>query len=90
MLRADVLYKWGLVVAHNSSATPGAGSCIFLHIGRNSSAATAGCTAMPEPNLVKLLHWLDPAAHPILIQMPRQNYEALRAELKLPTLVNPH
>jgi D-alanyl-D-alanine dipeptidase len=90
MLRADVLYKWGLVVAHNPSATPGAGSCIFLHIWRNSSAATAGCTAMPEPNLLKLLHWLDPAAHPILIQMPRQNYEALRAELKLPTLVNPH
>jgi D-alanyl-D-alanine dipeptidase len=90
MLRADDLYKWGVVVAHNSSATPGAGSCIFLHIWRNSSAATAGCTAMPEQNLVKLLHWLDPAAHPILIQMPRQNYEALRAELKLPTLVNPH
>ena len=90
MLRADVLYKWGLVVAHNPSATPGAGSCIFLHIWRNSSAATAGCTAMPEPNLLKLLHWLDPAAHPILIQMPRQNYEALRAELKLPTLVNPY
>jgi D-alanyl-D-alanine dipeptidase len=90
MLRADVLYKWGLVVAHNPSATPGAGSCIFLHIWGNSSAATAGCTAMPEPNLLKLLQWLDPVAHPILIQMPRQNYEALRAELKLPTLVNPH
>jgi L,D-peptidoglycan transpeptidase YkuD (ErfK/YbiS/YcfS/YnhG family) len=90
MLRADDLYKWGVVVAHNPSATPGAGSCIFLHIWRNQSAATVGCTAMPEPNLVKLLHWLDPAAHPILIQMPRQNYEALRAELKLPTLVDPH
>jgi L,D-peptidoglycan transpeptidase YkuD (ErfK/YbiS/YcfS/YnhG family) len=90
MLRADDLYKWGLVVAHNSPATPGAGSCIFLHIWRNSSAATAGCTAMPERNLVKLLHWLDPAAHPVLIQMPQQDYEALRAELKLPTLVDLH
>jgi D-alanyl-D-alanine dipeptidase len=86
MLRADDLYKWGLVVAHNSAATPGAGSCIFLHIWRNSSAATVGCTAMPERNLVKFLHWLDPAAHPILIQMPRQNYEALRTRLKLPIL----
>jgi L,D-peptidoglycan transpeptidase YkuD (ErfK/YbiS/YcfS/YnhG family) len=90
MLRPDDLYKWGVVVAHNSSATPGAGSCIFLHIWRNPSAATVGCTAMPEPNLVKLLHWLAPAAHPILIQMPRQNYKALRADLKLPTLVDPH
>ncbi len=84
MLRADVLYKWGLVVAHNPSATPGAGSCIFLHIWRNSSAATAGCTAMPERNLVKLLQWLDPAAHPTLIQMPRKNYEAARIRFHLP------
>jgi L,D-peptidoglycan transpeptidase YkuD (ErfK/YbiS/YcfS/YnhG family) len=84
MLRADNLYKWGLVVAHNPSATPGAGSCIFLHIWRNSSAATVGCTAMPERNLVKLLHWLDPAAHPILIQMPQKQYAAVQAKLQLP------
>jgi D-alanyl-D-alanine dipeptidase len=86
MLRADVLYKWGLVVAHNSSATPGAGSCIFLHIWRNSSAATAGCTAMPEQNLVSLLHWLDPAAHPILTQMPRKDYNVARTKFHLPAM----
>lgn len=84
MLRTDDLYKWGLVVAHNSSATPGAGSCIFLHIWRNSSAATVGCTAMPERDLVRLLHWLDPAAHPVLIQMPRKEYDAARAKYRLP------
>jgi L,D-peptidoglycan transpeptidase YkuD (ErfK/YbiS/YcfS/YnhG family) len=84
MLRADDLYKWGLFVAHNSSAKPGAGSCIFLHIWRNSSAATAGCTAMPERNLVKLLAWLDPAAHAILVQMPRKEYAASQARLRLP------
>ena len=89
MLRADDLYKWGVFVAHNSSAKPGAGSCIFLHIWRNSSAATAGCTAMPERNLVKLLRWLDPAARPVLIQMPQQNYDAVRARLKLPTVDKP-
>lgn len=84
MRRADVLYKWGLFVAHNPSAKPGAGSCIFLHIWRNSTAATAGCTAMPEKNLVALLRWLKPAAHPILIQMPRKEYEKLPPELNLP------
>jgi D-alanyl-D-alanine dipeptidase len=84
MLRPDVLYKWGVFVAHNPEAIPGAGSCIFLHIWRNSAAATAGCTAMPEQNLVKLLHWLDPDAHPILIQMPRREYEAARVKLALP------
>jgi L,D-peptidoglycan transpeptidase YkuD (ErfK/YbiS/YcfS/YnhG family) len=86
MLRVDDLYKWGLVVAHNPAARPGAGSCIFMHIWKNSSTATTGCTAMPERDLVKLLRWLDPAARPVLIQMPQQNYEALRTKFKLPPL----
>ena len=84
MLRADNLYKWGVVVAHNSRATPGAGSCIFLHIWKDSRSATAGCTAMPEPDLVNLLRWLNPAARPVLVQMPQQEYEAARAKFRLP------
>ena len=70
MRRDDILYKWGVVVDHNAAAIPGAGSCIFLHIWKSSSAPTAGCTAMPESDLVRLLRWLDPARHPILIQLP--------------------
>jgi D-alanyl-D-alanine dipeptidase len=86
MRRKDDLYKWGMVVDHNHAAVPGAGSCIFIHIWRNSSAATVGCTAMPEPDLVNLLKWLDPAAHPILVQLPQQDYESLRPMLNLPAL----
>lgn len=84
MRRDDILYKWGVLVAHNPAAIPGAGSCIFLHIWRNSSAATAGCTAMPERDLVRLLHWLDPARHPILVQMPRAVYPAVQTKYNLP------
>jgi L,D-peptidoglycan transpeptidase YkuD (ErfK/YbiS/YcfS/YnhG family) len=84
MLRADVLYKWGIVVAHNPAATPGAGSCIFLHIWKNSHTATVGCTAMAEGDLVALLRWLDPSKRPVLIQMPRPDYETLRATFRLP------
>jgi L,D-peptidoglycan transpeptidase YkuD (ErfK/YbiS/YcfS/YnhG family) len=84
MLRADDLYKWGFLVAHNPAAIPGAGSCIFFHIWKNSSTATTGCTAMAENDLVRLLRWLDPAAHPVLVQMPRANYEMLRPKLRLP------
>jgi D-alanyl-D-alanine dipeptidase len=84
MLRNDDLYKWGVVVAHNSARTPGAGSCIFLHIWKNSSSPTAGCTAMPERDLVSLLHWLNPGAHPLLVQMPEPEYEAARGHLRLP------
>jgi D-alanyl-D-alanine dipeptidase len=84
MRRDDVLYKWGVIVEHNPAAVPNAGSCIFLHIWKNSSAATAGCTAMPESDLVRLLRWLDPARHPILVQMPRAVYPAVRAKYGLP------
>ncbi len=84
MRRDDVLYEWGVVVEHNPAAMPGAGSCIFLHIWKSSSAPTAGCTAMPETDLVKLLRWLDPARHPILVQMPRAVYQTVRAKYGLP------
>jgi L,D-peptidoglycan transpeptidase YkuD (ErfK/YbiS/YcfS/YnhG family) len=84
MRRSDALYKWGLIVAHNPTSTPGAGSCIFLHIWKTSATLTTGCTAMTEQDLVKLLRWLDPHAHPILIQMPRANYELLRSKFSLP------
>ncbi|HEX8489695.1 MAG TPA: hypothetical protein VF626_01645 [Chthoniobacterales bacterium] len=80
------LYKWGLVVEHNPAAIPGAGSCIFLHIWKNSSAATAGCTAMPEKDLVGLIRWLEPAAGPILVQMPRRDYEIFQRRFNLPPL----
>jgi L,D-peptidoglycan transpeptidase YkuD (ErfK/YbiS/YcfS/YnhG family) len=84
MLRDDIRYKWGVVVDHNPSAIPGAGSCIFLHVWKSSSTLTTGCTAMPERDLVNLLRWLDPTHHPTLVQMPRANYRAIRARYGLP------
>ena len=84
MRRDDVLYKWGVIVDHNPAAIPGAGSCIFLHVWKNSSAPTAGCTAMPESDLLRLLRWLDPARRPILVQMPRSVYRSIRSKYGLP------
>jgi L,D-peptidoglycan transpeptidase YkuD (ErfK/YbiS/YcfS/YnhG family) len=86
MLRTDDLYKWGIFVAHNPTATPGAGSCIFLHIWKNPSAATAGCTAMAERDLLQLLRWLDPAAQPVLVEVPRADYRTFQRQLHLPRL----
>jgi L,D-peptidoglycan transpeptidase YkuD (ErfK/YbiS/YcfS/YnhG family) len=86
MLRHDTLYKWGVFVKHNPAAQPGAGSCIFMHIWKNSAAATAGCTAMPEKDLINLLRWLDPAARPVLVQMPHREYGELQSNLALPAL----
>ena len=84
MRREDIRYKWGVVVDHNPAAVPGAGSCIFLHVWKAPFVTTTGCTAMPERDLVRLLGWLDPTQHPILVQMPRATYRFVQAKHGLP------
>jgi len=68
MLRPDGLYHWGAFIAHNPGCEPGRGSCIFFHLWSGPGQPTAGCTAMAEENVVKLLSWLDPAKEPRLVQ----------------------
>jgi hypothetical protein len=85
MLRNDELYRWGIVVDHNSSPPrAGDGSCIFLHIWRGQGQGTVGCTAMPRDHLESLLAWLDPAKKPLLVQLPIAEYKRLRHKLNLP------
>lgn len=40
------------------------GSAIFLHAWVNGP--TAGCVALPDPRLLRLLRWLAPAKHPVI------------------------
>lgn len=85
MLRPDGLFRWGLIVEQNDTDTVrGRGSCIFLHIWRGPKRGTAGCTAMPEEQVEKLLTWVDPSAAPVLVQLPDAEYERLRAPWQLP------
>ncbi len=85
MLRKDGLYRYGVVVAHNMNPPlPGAGSCIFLHVERSPGAPTAGCTAMKQNALKELILWLDPAAKPMMAQFPKDVYERLRKEWRMP------
>jgi len=71
MHRKDDLYKYGLVVEHNSEGKKGAGSCIFLHIQKSEKSPTAGCSAMQEKELQKIIAWLDPDKGPLLVQIPK-------------------
>jgi D-alanyl-D-alanine dipeptidase len=86
MRRRDALYRWLVVVLHNSGRAMqrGGGSCIFLHIWSGPKGATAGCTAMAEAALKTLLGWLDVQKQPTLVQLPRQTYHALRESWGLP------
>jgi L,D-peptidoglycan transpeptidase YkuD (ErfK/YbiS/YcfS/YnhG family) len=63
-----VAYPYFAVIEFNTSpvvsGTRAPGSGIFLHswVG----GATQGCVALPEAQLVKVLRWLTPSAHPVI------------------------
>lgn len=85
MRRNDELYRWGVVVDHNTAKPEsGAGSCIFLHIWSGVGKGTAGCTAMQPKRMEDLLVWLDPKKTPVLVQLPQAEFERLSESLGLP------
>lgn len=65
------LYKYGITVQHNPNNIPQSGSCIFIHIKSPSGKGTAGCTAMRESKIIKILKWLDVDKNPLLLQLPK-------------------
>ena len=84
MRRNDELYRWGVVVGHNQKPFAGAGSCIFLHLWEAPDKGTAGCTAVTGERMEELVRWLDEAKKPILVQLPREEYERLKVPWALP------
>ncbi|MGI9089339.1 MAG: L,D-transpeptidase family protein [Chthoniobacterales bacterium] len=81
MRSADFAYRWLIEVRHNSDPpVPGAGSAIFFHLRRGVNRATAGCTTMAEPNLIRVLSWLRAGAHPCSALLPQSEYERLAPE----------
>lgn len=78
-------YQLGIVVDHNTDPRqPGGGSCIFIHIWNSPDTGTSGCTAMTAENIKNVITWLNPAEHPVLVQMPEPAFKKLKKTLKLP------
>ncbi len=68
MRRDDNLYKYGIVIEYNTDPIiKGNGSAIFLHIWKGRGIPTAGCVAVSEESIIKIIGWLDPAASPLII-----------------------
>lgn len=87
MTRKDDLYNLGAFVNHNTNpARPGEGSCIFLHLWRDESHGTLGCTAMEQDRLLEHLQWLNLDKAPVLVQVPTSEYALISSEFDLPTL----
>ncbi len=68
-------YRYAAVIAYNTKRTPGRGSAIFLHV--SLGHATAGCVAVDEATVVRLLAWLDPHAQPVIVMGPRSYVDRL-------------
>lgn len=87
MLAVGAQYDLGVFVAHNSdSPQAGGGSCIFLHIWKNETTGTAGCTAMKRENIERILTRIDAKKNPVLIQLPEESYRIYQKSWKLPKL----
>ena len=90
MLSVGHAYRWGVVIDNNGNPTvPAAGSCVFMHIWSGPGKGTAGCTAITERELESILAWLDPNLMPLLVQLPRAQYDRLRNLWHLPVLATP-
>ena len=78
-------YRLGVVIEHNTAPVMvGAGSCIFMHIWHDKDTGTTGCTAMSNENIDPVVKWLDPAANPVLVQLPQPVYKTVKTPWQLP------
>ncbi|MFN3940058.1 MAG: L,D-transpeptidase [Chitinophagales bacterium] len=69
MQRNDAQYAYGVWVNYNTNPTvAGNGSCIFLHVWKDADTPTAGCTAMQQEDMLKLIYALDSVQNPMLLQ----------------------
>lgn len=85
MRLGDNAYKWLLEIRHNTSpARPGSGSAIFFHVRRGPDRPSIGCTTMSLEDLERMIIWLRPEARPYYVLLPREAYERLRNEWRLP------
>lgn len=53
-------YAYAQVIDYNTARSPGRGSAIFLHV--DLGRTTAGCVALPHPDLLRVLRWERPRA----------------------------
>lgn len=63
-------YNYAVVIDYNTRNSPtgvvqGRGSAFFLHV--TDGQPTAGCVAIRQAKLVRLLRWLRPASHPRIL-----------------------
>lgn len=85
MKNVGAQYRLGVVVEHNfEPRVNGGGSCIFMHVWKDSGTGTSGCTAMSSEAMDGFITWLEPKAKPLLVQLPKAKYKVLKKQWGLP------
>jgi L,D-peptidoglycan transpeptidase YkuD (ErfK/YbiS/YcfS/YnhG family) len=83
--RFKELFRVGLFIGQNTNpVTPGAGSCVYLHLRAMPNETTGGCTAVDEPVARKLVSWLKSDRHPVFVLLPKREYVKYRKRWDLP------
>ena len=52
-------YNYCMFIDYNADGEAGKGSCIFLHC-KGKKASTAGCIAVDEASMIRILKWAKP------------------------------
>jgi L,D-peptidoglycan transpeptidase YkuD (ErfK/YbiS/YcfS/YnhG family) len=55
-------YRNGIVIDYPTNRSTRGGSCIFIHIRKPSATGTAGCVAVPEPQVIELQDFSEAGA----------------------------
>lgn len=67
LLNTDV-YKYCTVIEYNTNpVVKGKGSAIFFHLALKPASYTAGCVAIKEEYMKRIVNWLDPKQNPTII-----------------------
>lgn len=69
-------YRNGLVVEYPTNRRVRAGSCIFIHIRTAAATGTAGCVAVPEPQVIELQDFAE--ADAVLAILPERARDRFR------------
>lgn len=79
-------YRYCMVIEYNTRpVVKGNGSAIFLHLSEfDSINSSAGCVVVTQPDMERLLKWMDPQAKPsILMGTEKVLLDGLKSEISL-------
>ena len=70
----NIYYKYCMVVEYNTHPViKGKGSAIFFHVADAQYSPTAGCVAIQEADMVKILKWLKPNLNKAILMGNKNN-----------------